>query len=352
MGILFSIKRKIMLAKLKKKNSEHPFNLETYETYTLPSNASRDDVNSYYFSAHNLDGESLVIRKNFRGEGIREIWVIYHTKEATYANKISRFENEDTGLSISLIEVGRLWAFAYKGKLNKVHINENKLGTLLDEEVEVEINGTFKSESKMFDYASHIDHDLLASAIAKEKWHKDFIRAVNETNVARVEQQGQIEATIKLNDKDIIFKSNAMREHSFGYSDWNRMNRHFLLITLIRKGEALNLSRIAYPQVDKLITGYFEKDDRIQQISKNTNGARVPNVGYIPEVFFYSVELQNGVHFNVKANVEVIIPYTIHNGEYIIYEGIGTFEINRRKGRGVMEFGFNIDENKWRKIEY
>lgn len=349
MGILFSLKRKLMLTTLKKKNSEHPFNLEKYETYQLSPNATLEEVNSYYFSAHTLEGESLVIRQELRGGGREDIWIIFHTKEGTYVNRQNAFQNGTSGLTVSLMEVAKKWAFSYKGKLTKMKIDDDKLATFTDEESDFEINGVFEGETSVFDYTYHLDPILLATPLAKEKWTKEFKKNLKTNQQTRLDQQGHIEANICFDNHTIHFKANAFKEHIFGRRDWDNMKRHIRLMALIRQGESLNLNRASHIYIDNLQTGYYEKDGRTHQISLKTNTARIPVLGYIPVYFAYHVELQNGLLFDVKAAVEVIIPFKLNNGKYTLLEGIGAFDVNKRKARGIIEFGFHEDKALWDK---
>lgn len=347
MGLKFNIKKSIMLASIKKKNKDHPFDLERYETHQLPKAANRFDINSFYFSAHSLDGQSLLLRKAVRGEGFSEIWFVYHTKDATYVNKKTTYHNEKVPLEVHLIEIGKKWQFVFKGKLTKMKIDETKVATYSDEEVEVEASGEFISDSPIFDFTSHLDPELLAQALAKEKWDKRFKHDIKLNQQVHVEQQGTMTASLKIGEETIDFSANAMRDHSFGRRDWDYMNRHIWLMAIIRKGESLNLNRVSYPHMKHLITGYYEKDGRVEQISADNHTTSIPTVGCTPERFKYHVELKNAIKFDVKAEVEVIIPFIFNEGKYILFEGIGTFDINRRKARGIMEFGFNEDETRW-----
>ncbi len=45
---------------------------------------------------------------------------------------------------------------------------------------------------------------------------------------------------------------------------------------------------------------------------------------------------------NCKREMVFEFPF----GGYTIYEGIGTFELNGKKGRGVLEFGYNDDPDR------
>lgn len=351
MGLKYYIKKRLMLASLSKRIKDQPFDLNRYETYQLPADASSFDINSYYFSAHTLNGESLLIRKAVRGEGHCEIWFVYHSERGTFVNRQSAYHNEPIPLQVDLVEVGKKWRFTFKGKLVRMKIDETKMASFSDEEVEVVAEGKFVSNTPIFDFTTHLDPTLLASALAKEKWDKRFQHDIKLNQQVHVEQQGQLSATLNIGDKRISFKGSAMRDHSFGRRDWDYMNKHMWLMAIIRKDESLNLNRVSYPHMQRLLTGYYEKDGLVQQISLKTNTASIPTIGGVPLDFKYHVDLQNGLRFDVRASVEVIIPFVFNEGKYVLFEGIGSFDINHRKARGIIEFGFNSDETRWKTNE-
>jgi hypothetical protein len=70
-GLIFSIKKAIIKHSIKKRNQKNPFDECVAENYRIPGDAVSDINNSYYFSAHHLDGESLFVRLGERGVGVR-----------------------------------------------------------------------------------------------------------------------------------------------------------------------------------------------------------------------------------------------------------------------------------------
>jgi len=347
MGLKYHIKKFLMLASITKAKNERPFDLIASETYELPSEADKNDLNDYYFSAHTLEGESIVLRKVLGGEGQNEIWFIYHSQKGTYANRITTFNNEEGPLNIILIDPGKVWQFTFKGLLNKMIIDETKLAHFTDEQINVEVSGQFTSENKVFDFKTQLDPEMYASALAKEKWDKSFKVGLKINQQERVKQQGMINAKIKLGEQDINFKACAIRDHAYGRQDLDYVNRHIYLMTIIRKGELLNLSRISHSHVRNIITGYYEKDGRVEQISLKNNTASIPTLGTIPLSFRYRVELKNAIKIDVRTALEVIIPYVLNEGKYVLFVGIASFDANKRMTRGIMEFGFHSDEERW-----
>jgi len=347
MGLIYLIKKHIILKTIKKVKALAPFNLEVSENYQLPTNASGDQINDYYLFAHTLEGESLVVRKTMYGDGRVEVWVVYHSQEATYSNKHTTYQNETGPLSINLIEAGKTWSFKFNGILNKMRIDETKLATFTNEELAFEISGLFNSETPVFDVRTQMDEELYANAIAKEKWNPNFRDDLIFSRQEQVKQQGMMTAKIKRGEIESDFKAYGLRIHAYGLQDWTRFNRHIAIMTIIRKGELLDFARLNHQSVNNLITGYYEKDGRVEQIAFNNSTASIPVLGTIPEHFKYRVELRNAITFDIRTTVEVIIPYVVSDGNYAILLGIAAFDANKRKTRGMMEFGFNGDDKKW-----
>lgn len=348
MKIKYEIKRKIMLSQIKKQNIKKPFDLDKYERHQLENDATYYNINSYYFSAHNLNGESLLLRQAIRGEGHLEIWFIYHDGKKTYANLKSTYQNEESPVKLTCVKPGEKWLFSFQGKVSKMDVGSDKIAKFSDKIYDFDVEGEFISKTDMFDFTYHLDPNLLASVIANEKWDKTFQENSRYNQQVHSEQQGHINATIKFNDKEIKFSSPAMRDHSFGIRNWNYMERHIWLMALLGEEESMNLNLVSYPHMRNLKTGYYEKDGEVNQISLDTDITTIPNIGVIPEKFSYQVVLQNKDIYNITATPEVIIPFEFEAGKYYLYEGIGTYDINGRKARGVLEFGFNENEDLWK----
>jgi hypothetical protein len=63
----------------------------------------------------------------------------------------------------------------------------------------------------------------------------------------------------------------------------------------------------------------------------------------VPEAFTYQAALLDGRALTVSCCREEVFIFPFDNGAYTIYEGIGSFELDGVKGRGILEFGWNGD---------
>ncbi|MCE5330179.1 hypothetical protein LLG07_07615 [bacterium] len=69
--------------------------------------------------------------------------------------------------------------------------------------------------------------------------------------------------------------------------------------------------------------------------------------GCVPRKFQYTVKFDDDRSFNVFCEKELEYIFPFNNGAYILFEGIGSFNIDGLRGRGIMEFGFNGDSSRW-----
>jgi hypothetical protein len=45
--------------------------------------------------------------------------------------------------------------------------------------------------------------------------------------------------------------------------------------------------------------------------------------------------------------VDFVCPFSFADGKFFVNEGVSEFTVNGVRGRGIAEFGFNADKNKW-----
>jgi len=99
---------------------------------------------------------------------------------------------------------------------------------------------------------------------------------------------------------------------------------------------------VSYPAVKRLETGYLVGKSTVGAAEAELTGD-MPSSG-VPEEFSYRAKLLSGKDIVVNCKREMVFEFPF--GGYIIYEGIGSFEMDGKKGRGVLEFGYNVDKNR------
>ena len=329
------LKEKLFCGILDKRRRKSPFDETAAELYQTPSDADEFHNNSYYFSCHDMAGNSLLLRHAQRGTDSTEVWLAYKDAAGNaYINKKQFFKNEKPDSSVECIEPSRTWRFAFSGKL--INMQTAK-------ECDTVMKAEFEAAGAIFEFGTHLDSKVMAKAIAREKWSRDFFGALNENNQVHYEQPGKAYVSLAIDGKSTELNMPAMRDHSFGKRDWGYMNKHFWLMCLFEDGSHLNANMVSYPAVKRLETGYMVTGDNTVCVEEAKLIGKMP-AGGVPDKFTYSAKLLGGKELTVSCTHEITFEFPF--GGYKIYEGIGSFELDGKKGRGILEFGYNDDPER------
>lgn len=329
------LKEKLFCRILDKRKKKNPFDETAAELYQTPPDADEFHNNSYYFSCHDMAGNSLLLRHALRGTNTTETWLAYKDASGnSYINAQQLFVKEKATSSVECIEPSETWGFGFTGKL--INMQTGK-------ECDAVIKGEFNASGAIFEFGTHLDSRVMAKAIAKEKWSKEFFGALQENNQVHYEQPGKAIISITIDGSSTELRTPAMRDHSFGKRDWKYMNKHFWLMGLFEDGSHLNANMVSYPAVKRLETGYMVSGDTTVCVEEAKLEGEMPTSG-VPKEFTYSAKLLGGKELKARCKHEVTFEFPF--GGYTIYEGIGSFELNGKKGRGVLEFGYNDDPKR------
>lgn len=347
MGLKRTIKQAIMVHSLKKKNKKEPFIAEIAEHYQLPKDASKLDTNSYYFSSHDLEGNSVFMRRAERGDQTVEIWFAYKTKDAIYTNKQQLFNMADAPIAVSCLETAKSWQATFKGDVYKAEIGKHGIAQVKGNKIKANMTLSFEATSDIFDFTYHLNPRIMANVLANETWDKTFQKNMKANQQRHYEQLGKGQITLDLGGQKETLNMTTMRDHSFGRRDWNYMDRHIWLMALLNENESLNVNMVSYPHMKGLKTGYYENNHQTANIEVFPSLDKFEANGYVPKELKYDMILENGHAFHVEAIKEIEIQFSFDGGNYTICEGVGSFDINGYPARGIIEFGFNKDKSRW-----
>ena len=339
------IKKFIIKRSIEQKKKNNPFNEQAAENFSLAADAQNNQNNSYYFSCHDAAGVSLLFRLGLRGGGFREIWFAYKDNAGNaYVNIQMLDETGKFPAYTVCLETGAKWEFSFTGKLKAVAVNGNAKNDL---PVDASFTGVFTAATPIFEFSHHMDAEPLARALAKEKWEKGFQTELAENHQTHYEQQGNVAGTLCIGGVTQELNLPAMRDHSFGKRDWSYMDRHIWLMALLPNGGALNVNMVRYPAVRGLQTGYYIENKKTTCVYGVSSMDELECTGKVPEVFAYTVTLSDGRNFTVHCKKELEWEFPFDDGAYTIHEGVGSFELEGIRGRGILEFGFNGDSARW-----
>ena len=340
MGIIEKIKYSIMKSQIEKRKQQHPFDMEYAERYEIPAGESNHPNNSYYFSLHDTHGTSLLFRLAKRGDR-EELWFIYHDKNSNSYCNCDMLATAESCAEVQCLEVGKQWLFKFSGPMIPVEKGENATPVMANFE------GVFTSTAPIFDFSRHADTAPTARALAKEKWSKNFRKALSENHQTHYEQAGQVKGVLRLDEKEININMRAMRDHSFGKREWKYMDRHVWLTALLETGEILNVNMVRYPAIFELQHGYLERAGKYTCLDSITTMDEITLLGDIPNPLVCEFKLVDGRIFTLVCEKEIEVVCPFDQGDYTILEGIGSFRVNGVKGRGIIELGYNGDKNRW-----
>lgn len=323
----FFLKTLFMKRIIRGKQKKQPFDYEAGEAFILPADADEAVNNSYYFSAHSTEGESLYCRLGLRSTH-SEVWFAYAREGRLYTHTTLLYQ-EGAPLSVSRTEEG--WAFAFRGPLTA---EDGK-------ELDAAFDGVFTSEEAAVDFFTHMPAVRTAKAMAGERWSRAFFSEVQKNNQVHYEQTGRLRGTLTLGGEVRELDLPCVRDHSFGRRIWGYMNNHLWLMA-VNNTSQLNFSMVSYPAMTLLEVGNFKPEggEMCYLLAAEYDRAAVTS-GEVPSELTLTLRMTGERVLTVTATCEQVTEYLFEGGDYRLLEGIGSFEIDGVRYRGIIEVGEN-----------
>lgn len=323
----FFLKTLFMKRIIGAKQKKQPFDYEAGEAFVLPADADATVNNSYYFSAHSVEGESLYCRLGLRAPH-SEVWFAYCRDGRLYTHTPLLYKDKPP-LSVSRTEEG--WEVIFDGPLAAEDGSE----------IAATFRGLFTSQEAPVDFFSHMPPVRTAKAMAGEKWSREFFAEVQKNNQVHYEQTGRLRGHLTLGDEEREIDLPCVRDHSFGKRVWGYMNNHLWLMA-VNNTSQLNFSMVSYPAMTLLEVGNFKPAEGEMCYLLSAEYDRAAAVtGEVPRELSLTLRMTGGRVLTVTATCEFSTEYLFEGGDYRLLEGIGSFEINGVRYRGIIEVGVN-----------
>lgn len=342
-----------MLGMMHLKRWAEPFDCAKNDVFELPEDASPMINNSWFFGGNGADGTSMIMRLGVRKTGLAEVFLIYCTPDGRfYGTQKQEYTVDTAPLHVTCITPGEHFHVLYDGK-----INDMKTGELVDCRLEFDYNATHPA----FDAMQHSDFRGMAMAYARPKWNKQFFndsdgetgmgsKAEKKLTQRHYEQIGTMTGVMLCDGKEQKFSIPATRDRAFGKRDWNHMDDHIWIVGVTEDGQGFNFSTVSYPKVKGIFCGYsdigFDKTYSLIDY-KIESGDFSDGIG--PEVLLIKAKFSNGKWVTIKCTRKYDLLTPFDNGNYYFHEGVGDIEINGKKARGSLEYGWNKDKSRWNK---
>lgn len=192
-------------------------------------------IDSTYFNGFDSDGTSVALRIARKHNREGELWVLLNIPEVgflqhpihpdTAVYNMGTNEYKAAGCSFNVIEPLRMWKVTYNGLLRRGPCNEFE--SKPENCINVKMSFKWECLNDPFNFDVDLCKDLLADAIAREKWSIQFWKMLKSKHQTHYEQCGELSGTIEVEGypaKQVYLKS--FRDHTFGVRNWKMFNRY------------------------------------------------------------------------------------------------------------------------------
>lgn len=318
-----------MARTIDKRNQQHPFDYQYADNFSLKGVDDPWINNSYYFSAH--DEKMSVFTRLGRRVNAEETWFAVYLDGKSYSLKQEFYPQGQSPIVVE--KAGEDWAIAYQGTLN--------------DHDDILFQAKFVAKQSPVDFTSDMPVERMATGMANEKWSKAFFEELqNISGQCHYEQEGVLEGSMTLNCRTIDFQLPCVRDHSFGKRDWNYMNNHLWLMA-VAPDYQFNYSLVSYPVMSVLEVGHFRDEMGIHCMRQADLDFHEISKGTVPQELSLNVMLDNGHRINVLSKKLAGLTYHFQDGQYILHENIAEYTIDGKTCRGILEIGFNHDNNRF-----
>ncbi|XP_052812980.1 uncharacterized phosphotransferase YvkC-like isoform X2 [Mya arenaria] len=252
------------------------------------------------------------------------------------------------GCRFTVIEPMRSWRVTYNGLLRLgLHCEPEspKPKNLLN----VKLSFKWECVCDPFNFDVDLCHDLLAEAVAKETWNKEFWDKLRGKHQTHYEQCGELSGTIEVEGhkpQRVFLKS--FRDHTFGVRNWEMFERyavHYIWIEEV--GIMAMVASLWMPgYITRLKSGYLMYANGVTYpvTAVNFDLEGVTRERNPPEKYSFTFEAADIVyHVDVIAVVTPeVYHYTTRTSR--VLERFSTYTVNGKPARGLTEYHYRNPE--------
>ena len=294
---------------------------------------------SSYFYGSDKEGHAFITRMAFRGPNrTHEYWFDFFLPGKGFFGLKEDPGPDGEGFRMGTLqwvpeEIGKKWRVSYDGPVVDEKGQRHTCKTDL----------LFTGEHPVYDYAKSSDRRLIADAIAAEKWSKEFFHHMKDTHQVHYEQTGNFTGYIELDGERINLNLRASRDHSFGSRNWLTWDRHYWFTGISDDGYHWTVTTIKWQFLGRLTAGFITgPDGSTDAIVETTDLETIHRNGLKPDHGTIEIHTRSGKKHLLEFHRSGEFPY-LHDGKYMMKEGIATYKFNGNDGLGMAEYGFHAD---------
>lgn len=295
---------------------------------------------SSYFYGGDKSGNAFIARMAFRGpKRQHEWWFDFFLKGKGFFGLKSDPGPDGEGFSMGNLKwtntvVGKEWRITYEGPVTDEQGKSHQCITDL----------LFTGEHGIYDFAKSSDRNLIAKAIAGEKWNREFFFKMKDAEQTHYEQTGKFTGTITLDGEVHKLEMMASRDHSFGSRTWLTWDRHYWITGVSDAGIHWTVTTIKWSFLGRLTAGFVtHPNGSTDAITECTDLETVSREKLLPDHGIINITCRSGAKHKIEFRRNGHFPYLM-DGKYQMREAIGTYKFDGTDGLGMVEFGFHIDK--------
>ncbi|CAH1170000.1 unnamed protein product [Phaedon cochleariae] len=247
------------------------------------------------------------------------------------------------GLTMTPVKPMKKWKVQFRGKM-RVHNSPNKT-------VDIELEADWHSDYKWFFFEVDVPSKVLARAIARETWDKEYFQRLKEAHQSHYEQMGYLSGKLKVDGKTIKLEEvDAFRDHSFGHKrDWSLMHRYIYHMFYLSDRTKIAIGVVSQPSTTSLLEMGFvnHPDGRLDPVeSVDLVLYEHGEDGVMPAEMAFTF-VAGGETYDVRVEyVQEAVHYKGSDIEARLHERFIVCEVNGVPGRGISEWHYNNCQNK------
>lgn len=318
------------------KNLQYPVNYLEQKHVNLNEPFPND---SSYFYGSDKTGHAFITRMAFRGPNrTHEYWLDFFIPGKGFFGIREDPGPDGDGFQMGTLkytpeEIGQRWRVSYSGPVTDekgVHH-------------ECRVDLLFTGGHPVYDFAKSSDRQQTAEAIADEKWTREFFQKMKDTHQVHYEQTGTFTGYIELDGNRLDLALRASRDHSFGSRNWLTWDRHYWFTGISDDGFRWTVTTIKWSFLGQLYAGFITgPDGSTDAVVEATGLEELHRNGLKPDHGTVEIFTRGGKKHLLEFHRSGEFAY-LHDGKYMMREGIATYKFNGSDGLGMAEYGFHAD---------
>ncbi|XP_062541594.1 uncharacterized protein LOC134209615 [Armigeres subalbatus] len=250
-------------------------------------------------------------------------------------HELGRYEAE--GLKLTPIVPMKKWKIEYQGIMR--FEDDSSLN------MKVTLEAFWTSNLPYYNFATDMDPNPVASAMAKELWTRQYFKNLKKYHQTHYEQFGTLEGKVQIEGQTFPLSIDCMRDHSFGdQRNWKNFHRYVMHFVHLENGDRITVGVICMPiTFSRLEVGFITNSkELINHPITNIDFDLYQHGEHGKPPVDYALQFKAGSETYIMQVRTLSSPefYIGQESECRIVEQLCHFEVNGMKGWGAAEWQY------------